>query len=565
MTTITKKDVVIIGGGPVGLTIAYSLARMGLSTHIVEKFDKTQQAMYGRAATLYPRTSEMLDQLDLIDSLSQIGFIGKGSATFRDGKRIQGRGWAFIAKMTDTYYPHCLSIRQKYSENVIREHYEEFGEPLHAGHTLDDYSVDESSSDDYKVLSSFTSNDGKKYQVRSKYIVGADGGRSTVRHNAGISFQGESTTHRWVRIDAVFKTNMPDARVGFGAIESPTHGNVLWAALDHGRTRIGFALTPELFEKYGDKMTEEQAIHEAKESMKPFDLEVVTMDWHTVYSISQRVAATYQFKDRIILAGDACHTHSSGAAQGMNTGIHDAVNLGWKLAGVLKGWYTKDVLASYSEERRPIAQKLINLDKDVSSLISGSLPDNYHGPKDADVNLVLDDLFESSATFTTGLGVEYPEGTLLNKASQASTLRSGRRAPDVQFRKPGSPLPSRLYSMMKNTGKFWIIVFAGTPSETKEKLQTARAFFDGAWATKNKKILNQLTIIAGPGLSPDETLTVPRFGDAVYDVDLSAHTRYGFTTQEGGILVVRPDGVAGYATNLNTPEDLAEYFQGILA
>lgn len=88
---------------------------------------------------------------------------------------------------------------------------------------------------------------------------------------------------KWVRIDAVIKTDMPDSEVGFGSIESPTHGNVLWVSLDHNRTRVGFALTPEMVEKYGDHMTQEQAVEEAKASLLPFKVEFLQVDWYTVY------------------------------------------------------------------------------------------------------------------------------------------------------------------------------------------------------------------------------------------------------------------------------------------
>lgn len=88
---------------------------------------------------------------------------------------------------------------------------------------------------------------------------------------------------KWVRIDAVVKTDMPDSELGFASIESKTHGNVLWCSLDHNRTRIGLALTPELQAKYGDNMTLDQALEEAKASMLPFKVEFVQVDWYTVY------------------------------------------------------------------------------------------------------------------------------------------------------------------------------------------------------------------------------------------------------------------------------------------
>lgn len=117
----------------------------------------------------------------------------------------------------------------------------------------------------------------------SKYIIGADGTRSTVRRLAGIPFDGERTGIKWFRIDAVIKTDIPDHRSGLLSIESPNHGNVLWMALDHGRTRIGFALPAMLFEKYGTDLSEEQVKEEARKAVAPFTLEFEHVDWWTLY------------------------------------------------------------------------------------------------------------------------------------------------------------------------------------------------------------------------------------------------------------------------------------------
>lgn len=121
--------------------------------------------------------------------------------------------------------------------------------------------------------------------MNSRFLVGADGARSTTRRLAKISTQsyGSPTPIKWVRMDGVVKTDMPDHSLGFASLESPTHGNVLWVALDHGRSRIGFALNPELQKKYGDSMTEEQVMAEARVAMKPFKVEFSRLDWHTVY------------------------------------------------------------------------------------------------------------------------------------------------------------------------------------------------------------------------------------------------------------------------------------------
>lgn len=251
-----------------------------------------------------------------------------------------------------------------------------------------------------------------------------------------------------------------------------------------------------------------------------------------------------------------------------NTGVHDAVNLAWKLGGVLKGWYNPQVLQTYSPERRAVAQHLIKLDKSISTLISGQIPESYAGNlRGGDANLVLLDVIESSSEFTIGLGVAYDPDELLNKAANVSSVRAGRRAPDVLVRRPGSRLPTRLYELTKNTGKFWVIVFAGEPLRTTGSLKILRAYVDSAASFHNRltNAFDFLTIIAGPGLQPDETLGIDRFGCAYYDVDHSAFARYGISTAEGGIVVLRPDGILAFAAKLDQGEAVGRYFENIIS
>lgn len=561
MSTPRKTDVLIIGGGPVGLLISYQLARLNIPTYTIEQHDKAHQAMYGRATTLFPRTSEMLDQIDLNDTLTQTGFIGRSHVTFRNGKKVHRKGWNLITRVYDTFFDYALSIRQKYSEDIFREKLVEAGGEFESGVVLNGFTVDEDVDDGYKVKSTVTNAEGTQFTVKSKFIVGADGARSTVRKVAEIPFEGETTTHRWIRIDGVVKTNMPDTRVGFAAIESPGHGNVLGVALDHGRTRIGFALSPKLYEKYGDGMTEEDAKREAVQAMAPFELEFESVDWWTIYAIGQRVAESFRERHAVILAGDACHTHPSGAAQGMNTGIHDTINLSWKLAGVLKGWYSDAVLDTNGDERRPIAQKLINIDKTISSLILGVVPKGFVSASGStEPNQLLNDVLDASSEFFLGLGVNY-QRNILNKKSSTSTTEPGCRGPDVLIRRPGLAIPLRLFSITKNRGRFWTIIFAGLPLQTRPKIQKLRTYLNGDSFTKSlAPVFNLLTLIACHGLQPDETLGVDHFGDAFYDVDESAHVKYGISKSEGGIVVLRPDGTLGFSAALDEGAEVGKYF-----
>ncbi|TFY61708.1 hypothetical protein EVJ58_g4329 [Rhodofomes roseus] len=509
------------------------LLKTGIVTLTVEQYDKTQQALYGRACMLYARSVELLDLIGVYSAIADIGFMVKDSTTFKDGKEVPARGWSFVrdAIAGNTFFEFSFSIRQKHIESALREAIQSMDSTaLQVPAKLVDYTIDSTAA--YPVLA--TIQEGQKtYHVRCKHLVGADGGRSTVRSISRISFPGTNSGHRWVRMDAVVRTDMPHSRRAGVSIESIEHGNVLWTPTDNGRTRIGFVCPPHLCQNE-ESPTAEAIMAEAKKAVQPFTLDFVELDWWTVYAIGQRVAD--KFKDGpIFLAGDAAHTHSSGAAQGMNTGIHDATNLAWKLAGVLKGWLPDSVLDTYDAERRASAQHLIQLDRDIASLISGKIPSHLSAPPGADVNSYLNQVFTENASFTVGLGISYTENMLNRRVGAASTVPAavlvGRRAPDVALVLPGAAFPRRLYELMPYSGRFWILVFAGALEDMlagaalnaicagrymalKQALDARDAF-----TRTRAPVFAFLTISRGEGaLQSTEALGEQPLGSSAYDV-----------------------------------------------
>lgn len=458
-----------------GLITAYQLARFGTSVAIIEKHPKSSQDQYGRAITLYPRSSEMLDQLDLADELAQQCFACRQTVSYdANGNEVHGRGWHFMENMKDTAWDFALVLRQKYQEEIFRNALRREGVELEAPVTLEKVVVDASvPQGGYRVTAAVRDGiTGVEKAIKCKYLVGCDGGRSTVRRLRDIPFLGSSTEDRWVRIDGLIKTNLPKSR-SYCAIESPTHGNVLWAALDRGATRIGYAFTAERAKAY-DVFDEKAAVQEAIAAVKPFELEFEQVDWWTIYSVGQRVAQHFFTEGCVFLAGDACHTHSSGAAQGMNTGLHDSVNLAWKLALVLKGIAKPEILKTYEQERLPNVEKLIKYDKDISRLMTMQLPEGWVGDPRADPNEVLGHVMKEAATFSSGLGIFYElaQGNPLSMMGSfpcqegLEAVRPGKRAPDVQLRKPGTFESTRLIQQTRNEARFYVVLFAGDPNHT---------------------------------------------------------------------------------------------------
>lgn len=401
-----------------------------------------------------------------------------------------------------------------------------------------------------------------------------------------------------MRLDAVVRSDIPIGRKQSAAIESHEYGNVLWTPTDNGRTRIGFVLRDEVYDTLGGNITAEVIESEARKAVHPFSLEFVQLDWWTVYKIGQRVADTFK-QGPVFLAGDAAHTHSSGAAQvcpqlvtrarratdtlvqGMNTGIHDAINLAWKLAGVLRGWLSEAVLETYDAERRTSAQHLIQLDRDVAALISGKIPDHFNAPLGADVNVYLDRVFTENASFTIGLGISYADN-VLNKTNSINVHSPmdaliGHRAPDVILYRPGPAIPRRMQELTRYVGRFWILIFAGalksSPANVCLSASCAEEYAnltryiasDVSFACTLAPMFSFLTIVHGSGaLQSAEALGTKPLGKTAYDPTGEAYAKYSVEPSEGAIVIVRPDGIVGFRASLDGGSDVTDYFSAFL-
>jgi phenol 2-monooxygenase len=462
-----------------------------------------------------------------------------------------------------SFHDYALSIRQKNSEELIRQdYYKTAGKDVWYGWQLQAFAIDEGKEDGYNVSATISHSETGEVQIRSKYIVGADGGSSTVRRLANIQMEGSNTVYQWIRIDGKMKTSMPDADIGFAAVESAHHGNVLWVKLDQDAHRIGFALNSRILEKYPNgSLTEADAVREAQEAMTPFRLEIERLDWWTQYKIRQNVATTLLLDKYILLAGDAAHVHSSGFAQGMNTGIHDATNLIWKLSGILKGWYKPAVLESYNTERHAAAKQLIAIDMNAAALISGDIPAKYQS-SGLTAQEVLANIMKESMDFSSGLGVKYMKSEL-NRAPQATMLQAGSRAPDVLIRGPGPHLPFRLQERVLHALPIsWnVLVFAGDYRSTQKQLIAARETFKVL--QEKTRPVRFATILSGPGVDIWAAFDGPPLGKVYFDPDGSAHAKYGISLESGAAVIIRPDSITAFATMLDEVADVAAYFDEI--
>ena len=255
----------------------------------------------------------------------------------------------------------------------------------------------------------------------------------------------------------------------------------------------------------------------------------------------------------------------------MNTGLQDAVNLAWKLAGRIHSHYKDSVLDTYSAERRSIAAQIIAQDKIISVLTEGKIPAELQDDPEKDPQKLLSQNYVQNRDLNLGLGIAYPEDNLTVVRLTASVtlkIKAGERAPDVLLQKPGVRVPLRLYTQLKHHGKFTVVVFCGDLSKTQEPIKTWRAYLDHAESVLKYEgvIVDFVSILFNENYAgaAAENLGVPGYGQILYDVDKSAHERYGIAEDKGAVLVVRPDGLLGTACALDEGREVSAYFARFL-
>ena len=256
----------------------------------------------------------------------------------------------------------------------------------------------------------------------------------------------------------------------------------------------------------------------------------------------------------------------------MNTGMHDSVNLGWKLSLVLQGLAPALILHTYENERLPNVQKLINYDKDISRLMTMQLPMGWKGDPNADPNEILGAVMAEASTFTSGLSIAFDlnsiniQGSFIS-SSVPALVTAGQRGPDVQLKKPGTNELTRLLKETPNIAKFQVVVFSGDPEHTGSNFRLFLVAFEHSGVLQSPRLpVSWLTIPAKSGPSACELLDTMPLGKVFYDDQHTAHARYGVDLKKGGIFVIRPDGWVGTAILLNEKAvgELESYFQGII-
>jgi 3-(3-hydroxy-phenyl)propionate hydroxylase len=441
---MTGHAVVIAGGGPTGLMLAGELALAGVDVAIVER-RVSQELVGSRAGGLHARTLEVLDQRGIADR-----FVASGQQHAVVGFQM------IPLPIGDfpTRYPFVLALWQNQIERLLADWVAELAVPIHRAREVTGFAQDAAGVD--VVLS-----DGGV--LRAEYLVGCDGGRSAVRKAAGIAFPGWDPTTSWLIVEAAW-TEEPAWGLRHDA--AGTHG--IAKVDDPGRLRA--VLTERQLRSGGEPTMEE--IQKALVALYGTDFGIHRPTWISRFTDMTRQAAAYRDR-RVLLAGDAAHVHPPMGGQGLNTGVQDAVNLGWKLAQVLGGRSPDTLLDSYHAERHPVAARVLR--NTMAQVALRRTDDRTKALNETVAELLaMDEPRRVLAAEISGLGVRYDLG-------EGHPLL-GRRMPDLEL--VTAEGPRRVFTLLHAARP--VLLNLGAPgafdiTPWADRVRTVDAAYAGAW------------------------------------------------------------------------------------
>jgi 2-polyprenyl-6-methoxyphenol hydroxylase-like FAD-dependent oxidoreductase len=391
-----EQAVVIVGGGPTGMMLAAELTLAATDVLVVER-RLTQELDGSRAGGLHSRTLEVLDQRGVVDRF------------LAEGQVVQTNGFAYIPLDISDFpsrHNHGLALWQRDIERIMAGWVDELGVRCRRG--VEVVSVTQDAGGVDAELSDGT-------LLRSQYLVGCDGGRSRVRKAAGIAFAGYDAAASYLIAQAHF-AETPEVGVrpeggGIGPVDRVNGGNPYGIVLREARA--DHTADPTFDDLRGllvDRFGTDWGVHDPT--------------WISRFTDASRQAASYR-ADRVLVAGDAAHIHSPMGGQGLNTGVQDAVNLGWKLAQVVAGASPESLLDTYHAERHPVGAKVLQLTMAQSALVT---PDDRHDQlrKTMAETLAVSEARVSLAGTMSGLGIRYDFGV--------GHPLAGWRMPDLDLR-----------------------------------------------------------------------------------------------------------------------------------
>ena len=523
-------DVLIFGGGPTGVMLALELALQNVSFRIIDK--EPERSNKSRALVVHSRTLELLNRHGIAHEFLALGRLAMGMRLYVNKKL----GFEFDLQdlgFEDTAFPSPLFISQADTELFIDKALQRYGHAVERPITAEKLQQDTTG-----VTSWLRGADGTEEQVRSKYVVGCDGAHSVVRHAANLNFKGAAYPQDFILADVHLEWDHPSDRLtmfmGQGVL-------------------LGFPLNEGLFRLIGSRpggltTNVEPTLADFQEifaQIAPGRGQLVDPLWISRFRLHHRGVDRYR-AGRLFVAGDAAHIHSPAGGQGMNTGMQDAVNLGWKLARVVRGEADDPLLDSYDVERRRVGEHLLRGTDRAFQFATTSNP-VFIFLRNMLVSWLLPWVIKDRRRraklfrFMSQLGIRYRNSPIVGSASNyQGSLCGGDRAPDGTLQCLGDTT-SLLALCVGPTHHLVLFSGRGITAVDEKALQGAAASFldvNSGWV----KVHKVLTVMPSQGSS------------GCVDEEGRVHARYGFT--EPGYVRVRPDGHVAYIGPLGTINEL---------
>ena len=404
-----EVDVLIVGSGPAGMLLAAQMSQYpSITTRLIEKRDG--RLVLGQADGIQPRSVETFQAFGFAERIIAEAY-NIGWMNFWGPNPDKPDEIVRTSRTADYAYDICEFPHLIVNQARVLDYFAEAA--AHGpGRIVPDYGVEflgltVHDEGEYPVEVSVRDH-GRERTVRAKYVAGCDGARSRVRDAIGRTHVGAMAAHAWGVMDVLVNTDFPDWRTKC-AINSEA-GNILHIPREGGYLSRMYIDLGEVAADDDHRVRQtpiEEIIRRANEILHPYSIDVKEVAWHSVYEVGHRV--TDGFDDviddsgrtpRVFLTGDACHTHSAKAGQGMNVSMQDGFNLGWKLGSVLTGRAPESLLATYGAERRPVAQQLIDFDREWSSLMARK-PEEISDPNE------LATYYLATAEFPSGFMTQY--------------------------------------------------------------------------------------------------------------------------------------------------------------
>jgi 2-polyprenyl-6-methoxyphenol hydroxylase-like FAD-dependent oxidoreductase len=477
-------DVLIVGCGPAGLTLAAQLSAFpDIRTVIVDQ--KPGPLQLGQADGIACRTMEMFEAFGFVEKVLKESYWVNETCFWKpDDNTSVGSGRRPIVRsgrvqdVEDglSHMPHVILNQARVHDFYLEVMQRSQAQLVpHYSRQLISLKRDANDASEFPVNASFELPNATHESIRARYVVGCDGARSKVREAIGQTLKGDSANHAWGVMDVLVVSNFPDIRFK-ALVQSEGEGSLLIIPREGGYLIRVYVEMDKLKENERVKarnISVEQLIAAAQRIFQPYTFDVKEVAWWSVYEIGQRLCDRFddinpQDGDkrvpRVFIAGDACHTHSPKAGQGMNVSMQDGFNIGWKLASVLRGRCTEDFMHTYSAERQAVAKELIDFDREWANMLSQPIKKTGEiGGAGIDAAEVQN-YFVKHGRYTAGTATTYKPALLTGDSTHqylAKGLVIGTRFHSALVVRIGDGKTMQLGKTLEADGRWRVILFAG--------------------------------------------------------------------------------------------------------